>query len=253
MGAGYGTMHLMKQSQCLHCSSSPTVNSHIAPRALFLDIKGDEKTLVGGQQGRPGVQLKQNGLSDQRILCTVCEGKLGRFDGYGTEFVRKVNAFMPGDGVPLTTIDNPYPDRLVGFVLACIWRSLASETDCNPARLLGPYEASIRKILFEGGDHTGFPCIVMRTDIRFGANRGAAFIGPVRAKLWGATSWKISILGMDAIVKTSRDRWEAFTADYDVGRNDPATVLISYPVPIEAARSLHPVIETMKNSGWRSK
>ncbi|SFI52405.1 hypothetical protein [Caulobacter sp. UNC279MFTsu5.1] len=136
---------------CLICTTSPTVKSHILPRALFHAMKREGQQLVAGRKDGPGYRVLQSGEWDDRLLCAEHEAALGGFDRYGVEFCREAKRQMDS-GKRALEIPNPKPRALVGFACACIWRYAASRSGGRPERALGPYAQRLKEVLFEASD-----------------------------------------------------------------------------------------------------
>lgn len=132
---------------CIRCGASPTVKSHIIPRALFHLMKRPGRPLVGGRADGPGYKILQSGDWDNTFLCKGHEAELGRFDAYGVRFCRSFKQMLER-GLREIRVRNSQPQLLVGFATACVWRMAVSRSDHRPERLLGPYANRLANSLF---------------------------------------------------------------------------------------------------------
>ena len=133
---------------CAICADSPTVRSHVIPRALFHDSKRQGRTLImGGVE--PGHRVAQSGKWTSRILCAEHERQLGTCDDYGVAFCRAWRrSGRAGDAV----VPNQRPALLVDFAVACMWRMAAAVSDGRPGRIMGVNADLIEGRLFGPGE-----------------------------------------------------------------------------------------------------
>ncbi len=135
---------------CVICGASNTVKSHIIPRSLFHAAKRPNKPIIANAPSGIGYQILQSGHWDKSILCAEHEADFGIYDEYGAVFCKAFLTQLRA-GKVRAVIENPQPERLVGFASACVWRFAASRTQGNPGKLLGPYAAKLEEMLFRGG------------------------------------------------------------------------------------------------------
>jgi len=136
------------KSTCVVCGASPTVKSHIVPRALFHAMKRLDHQLIGPRADGPGYRVLQSGSWCDTILCDAHESLLGDVDRYGVAFCRDFMRRLKEGQEPIE-IANPRPDLLVLFASACVWRMAAARTDGQPEKWLGPYAKRLSAALFE--------------------------------------------------------------------------------------------------------
>jgi hypothetical protein len=209
------------RGSCAVCGVSPTVKSHIIPRALAHDLRGDSKHLVSGDLDRPGIKYLQSGRWDPHILCREHEAGLSRFDDYGVLFVR---AFRNG-GVPIGNqgfkLENPRPRDLQMFFLALIWRKDLSDQAKGQPSQLGPYAACIRAALFNGVDVLS-PTLLFQSPTSVGGERTPIAVEPYRVKLRHFNAWYCGLGWVDAVVKLDRRPWSAEWGPFDATKANPA-------------------------------
>lgn len=111
-----------KVGKCLVCGASPTVKTHLAPRALFHDMRGDHPRLYEGSAEGDGIRWPQSGHWDDRLLCLEHEAALHASDDYAVEFIRNFerDSLRRLDGLWMV----PRSDaRLIShFAVSVLWR-----------------------------------------------------------------------------------------------------------------------------------
>ena len=140
-----------KDDPCVVCGSVPTIKSHLIPRAVVGELRGDEPYVHVTEVDVPGSVYSQSGDSFYGLLCSEHERALSRFDDYGVRIVRKIEKLMSqmGEDQKGIELQNSSPSLFKGFVLACIWRAVWSLHGKKFGLSLGPYEKRIRRFLFE--------------------------------------------------------------------------------------------------------
>jgi len=150
-----------KQSPtCRVCGGGPTVNAHLFPRALAHDLRGQAKHLYVGGVAAPGRQTVQAGLSDQGILCSTHEAKLGPYDTYGVGFCRTFASRVKHPAPNIWRISDVDGDLLTRFWLAVLWRFGVSTLPQAALVRLGPYEHVLRDILFSDAPCSPEPAVI---------------------------------------------------------------------------------------------
>lgn len=231
------------QPQCAVCGASPTVKSHIIPRALALDLKRGEKHLVTGRLGQEGIRELQNGRWSYKILCEAHEKHLGSADKYGVEFVRAI--MSRGEQSGDFTIQNSQPYLLKKFILALIWRAdTADKAEGLPSRL-GPYDQLIRKCIFHEGDLDA-PIYFLRPNLTADGNPLPIALEPTRVRMHHCNGWKLGFGNLDVIVKLDKKPWPKEWKAVDASLQTSVLVLDAEPSDIRDAPAYHPLIRQMK-------
>lgn len=236
-----------ERGSCAVCGSTPTVKSHIIPRALAHDLRGDGKHLVSGEIDRPGIRYLQSGRWDGYILCGVHEGRLTRYDDYGVEFIRNFrnlpSVFKRGDHFALT---NSSPADLQRFLLAVIWRkNLSNQARGQPCGL-GPYAQAISNTLF-AGEEIESPALTFQSVIAIDGERTPIATEPYKVKLAGFNAWYCGFGWLDAVVKLDKRNWPPEWQPYDATKNNVARVVGMNPRNIQDIPSLSPILKQMKS------
>jgi hypothetical protein len=146
---------------CRVCGGGPTVNSHLFPRALGHDLRGQEKHIYVGGVAAPGRRTVQAGLSDHGILCATHEAVLNPYDTYGIEFCRTFSSKFQHPEPNIWRVRGVDGDQLARFWLAVLWRFSVSALPEAAMVRLGPYENVLRDILFFNATCSPEPAIVM--------------------------------------------------------------------------------------------
>jgi hypothetical protein len=184
---------------CLVCGATPTVKSHIFPRALMLDLKGDGPHLHQGEENRQGTKYLQNGLWDSNILCCQHEQKTAAADEYGIEFCRNVKSQIP-QSIAANWVNNSKPDLLVQFAYQNIWRFCASSKG-RGLKALGPYAKKLQNHIF-GNETSDFPILLARNHLKtIDNNESTIAIPPFPNKLGRWRFWMFSISGVQFYIK----------------------------------------------------
>lgn len=133
---------------CLICNGAPTVKSHLTPRALFHDMRGNSPQLVAGSTRHVAIYWPQSGYWDSGILCGQHESALHYYDDYAVDFIREFETKSIKRRDRLWMVPNTECDRLVGFALAVLWRYSASTTEHAKNVDIGRHEPAVRDALF---------------------------------------------------------------------------------------------------------
>jgi hypothetical protein len=185
---------------CLICpdefADRPTVRSHILPRALFHSMHRG-KQIVGPRADGFGQRVLQSGVWDDRLLCEVHEGALNEIDKYGIKFCREWawQCALWRNG-PVLEVRNPYPERLVSFACACVWRA-AARGGLSPTIALGPYGNRLARRIFKADLSWSPPLLLSRLGM-IDANGESLnmVIPPVRWDIRGHHFWRFSVCGL---------------------------------------------------------
>jgi hypothetical protein len=180
---------------CIVCGATPTVKSHIIPRALFHDMKRPGQQFIASRPDEPGYVIPQSGAWDDSLLCARHERELGRPDNYGVRFCRRFAALCKVDPMK-AVVENRTPSLLVDFAASCVWRMAASRTGHKPELWLGPYAKRLQNSLF-GNAHYEPKLLVSRH--AFQIERGRTLnmgLLPFRYKEEGIRFWRFSVCGL---------------------------------------------------------
>lgn len=184
---------------CKVCGNPETVRSHLLPRAFVKDTKGDHQAAFQGSSSSQGTILTQCGDFDPDLLCEAHEKSLQLSDDYAVRWVRnfRKNATLRSDlEDKLFEVANPRPDLLLHFVCSVVWRHAASDRFKENDGLLGPFEAKLRSMIFQGAKYDPAFCISKR-DLTVGDQPfdPPIIISPHRNPQWGARGWEFELGG----------------------------------------------------------
>lgn len=236
----------LKAGCCAVCGSTPTVHSHIIPRALAKDLRANEKHLVAGDLWTEGPIFMQAGRGDPDLLCRTHEAQLGPIDDYGIRFLRRAREALvniaPGRYV---TISNRDPRLLQAFVLSVVWRKdLSNQTRDNSHSNLGPYGEKIRRLIFEGAALNS-PILFIKSHLTVGGELAPMLIEPMRTLAAGRHAWTVGFGWISAIVKLDNRAWPENIERHDASRTKNVSIHAVGPVDLLDAEGLHPVLAQM--------
>jgi hypothetical protein len=231
---------------CVVCGQSPTVRSHLFPRALIHRIRGAEKHVIEGDRDRAGVRLTQGGLWDDQLLCEVHEASLGAADDYAIRLSRRFE--KSGTIAPSGTsyrLGNPQPELLLRFAYATIWRHVVSKHGASHALDLGPYRRKIEEYLFNGAS-LALEAIVGRSNVVDPhGNPIEVGIAPYKSKLYGWTIWLFTIGGFDFYIKTDQRPFPKAWQPFLVNDNDPLVLPLIDAMPLHQIEKFQPIFKQM--------
>jgi hypothetical protein len=156
-GDGGGVSELLPNystmTECRMCKVEKNlVKAHIVPRAFQMHASLPEET-PRVFSSNPARHPKRSpiGAYDPKILCSECDGNLGKLDQYASETLlsgqrRRVDNQIDGTiaGYEYGSAD---PIRLAAFVASVAWRASISNRDEFTAISLGPYEERVMRAL----------------------------------------------------------------------------------------------------------
>lgn len=102
-------------------------NSHVVPNAVFRAIKKANGTgnLISFDDSWPSLVTRSQESWSERLLCVECEQKIGRYEKYGIEALRKVFRSDAAGGMALF---KPHDyKRMRIFLTSILWRATASK------------------------------------------------------------------------------------------------------------------------------
>ncbi|MBP7066363.1 hypothetical protein [Ferrovibrio sp.] len=130
---------------CRNCGERALIKAHILPAAFGRMARGSGKDLY--QISEAGRATTKNGPWDDKILCAVCDGKLGVLDKYASEFFR-ANSKQDFEPDEVYCIEEVKTGEIIRFAIAVLWRASISKKSWFEGVALGPYEEKFQKILF---------------------------------------------------------------------------------------------------------
>ena len=228
------------------CGATPTVQSHLFPRALVHRIRGTEKNVTEGDRSKPGIRFTQSGPSDNGFLCDRHEKTFAKADDYIARFCRKFEkaAELSPTGNSYTA-PNPRPDLLLTFAAATVWRHVASKHGVTHALDLGPYRAIIERHLFDGAP-LPLEVIVGRSNLVDPEGKRLEFgIAPYRQRLRNWNVWHFSIGGFDFYLKTDQKPFPPTWKQFLANDNDPITIPLIDAQPLHEVPMLQPILRRM--------
>lgn len=162
---------------CKLCQQERKIcNSHIIPESVYAPLYDDGGKMVGfrfGEGGKVTSRLLQKGFR-QPLLCADCEQLLNhdyeqpnvdlwrRLAAHEKELDPRWAVFTTAAGAQAVHVKADEHSSFKLFLLSVLWRSSVSDLEEFRAVQLGPYEATIRRMLLQGdpGAQSDYPCIV---------------------------------------------------------------------------------------------
>jgi hypothetical protein len=197
---------------CLECGNSETCRAHIHPGALGKDIlkESSRKTLSLLAPNRMDNSI-QSALFDDNILCSDCDGKLGRYDDHAIEVTRLLgtaNEVIDGKANRFTVTRGSgiNHEQLALFGAAVAWRTSVSRYRELSEFTLGNNEGWFRAIIFRR--NTDIPTVLVarlvdRDGLPHQAGAGALSY-PVRIKFAGVSVARFVVRALMFLVQTTR-------------------------------------------------
>lgn len=213
---------------CAVCGKGPTVKSHLRPRALHHDLRGDQKAVIFSEVEKPGYQLSQGGRYDKTILCAEHEAALGPYDDYAVDFVRTFPTLRRRVGRVAYEVSPINSELLIRYVSSVVWRHGVS-TVC-PEVALGPYEKLLRDITFEGAPCLPEPSVLIAfNELPDGSTEPTHQIGmsPSPTTLFERRCWSFWDGGLNFIIKTDRRPFDQRFAQIPLSGDGIGRVLIN--------------------------
>jgi hypothetical protein len=122
------------------------VASHILPEFFYSDLYDEKHRHVAvTSEGMGRARFAQKGIRE-RLLCELCDGKIGRFESYGATLLRRLDVALAANprGVALEDVDLT-TFRLFG--LSLLWRMHVATHHMFKAVHLGSRAAQLRSMI----------------------------------------------------------------------------------------------------------
>lgn len=152
-----------KFGNCKFCNTSNVkmAHSHILPKAFFKEMCRSQNTgyflVLKPDSDAPPVKNRE-GLTDDTILCELCETQLSTIDSDGIKALRSITiSHLPDNNLRLDSCNYKDIKLMIMFIL---WRAGAAPT--LPDIQLGPYLDPLRALIAtrNPGGHCEFPILV---------------------------------------------------------------------------------------------
>ena len=232
---------------CLVCGTQKPVKSHLIPRALVHDIKGEHTSVFEGSAHRTGYKMSQSGPLDDSILCGVHERSLSESDRYGVDFCRSFDdVAVKGYQGRGFDVPNRKPGLLYQFVCSTVWRTAVSNKTLPADVGLGHYEPILQADSFANsreGPELSF--LVWRSQLTSSNHAVSNLIAvPHKIRIDGVRFFRFLVSGLTFDLKV--DRRPDFPALdlFKANGKDPIIVVCSPPLEL----ALHPGLANIFNN-----
>jgi hypothetical protein len=144
---------------CQLCGEDKTlIKAHLIPECMYKFEKDMPLALIS-LTGKSRPKRSQRGIYDPHILCSECDGYIGRWDKHACEILHAENRKLDVAKIPegqeidihgpvlCHEVVNADPRKLSLFVLSVIWRYHWSSREEAMAVQLGPDADQIRELL----------------------------------------------------------------------------------------------------------
>lgn len=213
---------------CVICGDPKTVRSHLVPRSLAREVKGNDKSLshVSRIPGRP--QSSAAGPFDRNLLCDKHEKVTADLDAYGMKFIRKARQLASLEPQAQTiAVPNPHPSKLIRFIASIIWRGFVSpHGEDNPTEL-GQFRGLLEQFVFCDEQTDAFTAVAAITSYRIGTLKGRIIVLPWRVATPNRFIWHMELGGISFLMEAGdHAEFKRITAAR-LEVSDPAMVLIN--------------------------
>lgn len=190
---------------CKVCGDPKTVRSHLLPKAIIKDVRGDHHTAFAGMNDKFGTLYTQGGSFDDDLLCRSHEDALADCDDYVVRFLRSFNkiATLPVQFEGMVyLVPNTKPELMLKFALSCIWRHAQSRRFGTPNPLnLGPWENTLTRKVFYGGNFDPDLCIMKQDFLIGGEPMRDLVMSPYHNPAYGRRAFEIYLRGFRFTIK----------------------------------------------------
>ncbi len=172
--------HTLSQINCRLCGlEKRLVDAHIIPDFMYHELYDENHWLYKVVLGNPIEHSKiPTGEYDPNILCEDCDvGRIGQFEDYAAKVyttgagIESTNIHCKDINVTITHTKNIDYKKFKLFLLSILWRSSITKRELFSEVKLGPYEASIRDMIYyeDPKEPTDFPCLILliRSDVQW--------------------------------------------------------------------------------------
>jgi hypothetical protein len=225
---------------CRWCQQNTRlIRAHIIPKAFYVPIKGDaDKVVILSPTERKFTRFSSSGIFDSGILCSSCDGFLGKFDEYGLRIFgsrpsdadRITEGLLPGYDLHCDDVQ-----RAQKFLLSVLWRASVTTHDFFQTVSLGrKYEDKIRHLITNGMEITeaDFEFVSIRV---FDHPIDGGIVPPFRVRFGGVTAQQLYLPYYKFIVRMDQRHFPAMAA---LGRFMPGMMpqclRLSYKESIES-------------------
>jgi len=133
---------------CLVCGTETTCNAHLIPQAFTKEViskAGEKHVLIHAKESH--YKTTNTGVYDNKILCALCDGIIGKYEGIVYSSLCKIRGSKPriNSIFELKSIDG---DVFIRFASGIAWKYSVTKKS-NGQIDIGPYQSILKAIAFE--------------------------------------------------------------------------------------------------------
>ena len=191
-------------SACLKCGSFPTIKAHIFPQAALKRIRsrGPDTKLIALDGYRSKIAKRQNGIFDPNILCSNCDGLLGKLDDWFLKLINDITSVAHSKCAYEPFLLDIDPKLATRFAISIVYRaSLSSRIEFQHVQL-GRFSSFAENIVFDTFEVSGCQPIIMMNVLTSSSldMRQMAFY-PVKCANGNGPYFVFAISGIQFLVK----------------------------------------------------
>lgn len=187
---------------CLVCGKTPTVRSHLIPRAMAREVQvGTGHAVIK----RPGEFIHtQSGLYETSILCADCDNALGRIENIAAKAFRRIRQEAKKLGEGKYWIAGVSGDDILRFLAGVMWKFSVASTRHEKIQL-GPYQQIAQELAFSDGLlPDSCDAWLVRLKIKEDDDSVFAYRAPKPDRIHGVNGYRLILGGVFAFVKTDQ-------------------------------------------------
>jgi len=199
------------------CRSRDLIEAHIVPKGFARFIRqAHHNVILTKERTRRTPQL---GVSDWNILCSKCDGWLGRYDDALLNAAKNFRRLHHNAGL-VWELPDVNPDEFAKGLFAILWRASLSQRDHFAPFTLGRYQDIVRDIIFGAKAFCESPALsllVQRyTSKRFDPSK--FYTDPSLAPFMGLEAGGLGLAGFRFLAKFDDHPLDPGYANFDVTR-----------------------------------
>jgi len=126
---------------CLRCNATSTIRAHLIPQVFAREVR-DQATdhAVVFKNGK--IRPTKNGLFDDHLLCSKCDGHLGKYEQFAFDALKFLRASTVNSLGSAIEVDGLDTDKMLRFACGLVWKYASTRTDLGRINI-GPYQKKV--------------------------------------------------------------------------------------------------------------